>query len=90
MLRSAEYENAPDSIRVKREFASNVTDESEIHLEKQFDPRISTPFGIKIDRSDDSKNAHDSIRASLDGGSNEMDERFEQPEKHDEQTSLTF
>jgi hypothetical protein len=45
--------NAPDSIRVKCEFDSNVIDESDLHFEKQFDPRISTLLGITIDLSDD-------------------------------------
>jgi hypothetical protein len=31
-----------------------VIDESELHDEKQFDPKISTFLGIKIDSSDDS------------------------------------
>jgi hypothetical protein len=38
---SDELENAYDSIRVKREFDSNLIDESDLHLEKLFDPRIS-------------------------------------------------
>jgi hypothetical protein len=46
---SDEDENAFDSIRVKREFDSNVIDESHLHHEKHFDPRISTFHGIKID-----------------------------------------
>jgi predicted GTPase len=47
--RSDEYENASDSIRAKCEFDSNVIDESDLQYEKQFDPRISTFLGIKID-----------------------------------------
>jgi hypothetical protein len=31
-----------------------MIDESDLHLEKHFDPRISTFCGIKIDWSDDS------------------------------------
>jgi hypothetical protein len=46
---SDEYENASDSIRIKREFDSNVIDESEEQFEKHFDPTISTFLGIKID-----------------------------------------
>jgi hypothetical protein len=46
---SDEFENASDSIRVKREFDSNVIDESDLQDEKQDDPRISTFLGIKID-----------------------------------------
>jgi hypothetical protein len=46
---SDEDENAPDSIRVRHEFDSNVIDESDSQFEKHFDPRISTFLGIKID-----------------------------------------
>jgi hypothetical protein len=38
-----------DSIRVKREFDSNVMDESDLHFEKHFDPRISMLITISID-----------------------------------------
>jgi hypothetical protein len=50
---SDEKKNANDSIRVNREYDSNVIDESEKQHEKHVDPRISTRFGIKIDWSDD-------------------------------------
>jgi hypothetical protein len=46
---SDEYENASDSIRINREFDSNVIDKSELQYEKHFDPRISTLSGISID-----------------------------------------
>jgi hypothetical protein len=46
---SDEYENASDSIRVNREFDSNVIDESNSQYEKQYDPRISMLLGMKID-----------------------------------------
>jgi hypothetical protein len=36
-------------MRINREFESNVIDESDLQYEKQFDPRISTFIGIKID-----------------------------------------
>jgi hypothetical protein len=45
---SGEYENANNSIRVKCEFDSNVIDESDLHREKQFDPRIPTFRPISI------------------------------------------
>jgi hypothetical protein len=38
---SDEDENAKDSIRVNREFDSNVIDEIELQYEKHFDPTIS-------------------------------------------------
>jgi hypothetical protein len=47
--RSDESENASNSIRVKREFDSNMIEESDLHFEKHFDSRISTLIGIKID-----------------------------------------
>jgi hypothetical protein len=46
---SDESENAYDSIRVNREFDSNVIDESDLQTLKQFDPRIWTVLGINID-----------------------------------------
>jgi hypothetical protein len=42
-------ENALDSIRVKREFDSNVIDESEQQDDKHHDPRVPTLPGIQID-----------------------------------------
>jgi hypothetical protein len=48
---SDENENASDSIRVNREFDSNLTDKSDLQYEKQCDPTISILFGISI--SDD-------------------------------------
>jgi hypothetical protein len=44
-----EAENAPDSIRVNREFDSNETENSDLHEEKQDEQRISTVRGITID-----------------------------------------
>jgi hypothetical protein len=46
---SAECKNASDSIRVNRDFDSNVIDESDLQLQKHADPRISTLRGITID-----------------------------------------
>jgi hypothetical protein len=45
--RSDEDENASDSIRVNREFDSNVIDESDLQYEKHFDPRISISAGMQ-------------------------------------------
>jgi hypothetical protein len=42
-------ENADDSIRVNREFDSNVMDSSDLQQEKHFEHRISTLRGITID-----------------------------------------
>jgi hypothetical protein len=42
MDRSDVFRNASDSIRINREFDSNVIDESERQNEKHFDPIIST------------------------------------------------
>jgi hypothetical protein len=46
---SDEDENTSDSIRVNREFDSNVTDKNDLQDEKHFEPRISTLRGIMID-----------------------------------------
>jgi hypothetical protein len=70
---SDEYENAADSIRVNREFDSNVIDESDSQFEKHLDPRISTFLGIKIDWSDEYENASDSIRVIREFDSNIID-----------------
>jgi hypothetical protein len=42
--------------------------------EKHGDPKISTFRGISIDRSDDHRNANDSIRLSREFDSNKSDE----------------
>jgi hypothetical protein len=59
-----------------------VIDESDRQFEKHFDSRISTFLGIKIDSSDELKNAFDSIRAKCEFDSNVIDESEEQDEKH--------
>jgi hypothetical protein len=71
---SDEYENASDSIRVKREFDSNAIDESDSQNEKHFDPTILTFLGIKIDSSDEYENASDSICVKCESDSNKIDE----------------
>jgi hypothetical protein len=58
-----------------------VIDESDSHLEKHFDPRISTLHGIKIDSSDENENAPDSIRVKCEFDSNVIDENDLQCEK---------
>jgi hypothetical protein len=67
-----------------------VSDESDSHNEKHDDPRISTLHGITIDRSDEDKNALDSIRVSRESGSNVIDESDLQLEKHDDPKISTF
>jgi hypothetical protein len=79
---SDENENAPLSIRLKCEFDSNVSDESDLQNEKHPDPRISTFRGIMIDSSDDSRNTSESIRFKLEFDSNVSDESDSQDEKH--------
>jgi hypothetical protein len=59
-----------------------VIDENDPQNEKHFDPRISTFLGIKIDRSDDSKNASDSILVKCEFDSNVIDESDLQHKKH--------
>jgi hypothetical protein len=58
-----------------------VIDESDLQFKKQFEPRISTFFGIKIDWSDDPENAPDSIRVNGEFDSNVIDESDLQDEK---------
>jgi hypothetical protein len=45
------------------------------NIKNILDPRISTLCGIKIDESDDSENASDSIRIKCEFDSNVIDER---------------
>jgi hypothetical protein len=59
-----------------------VIDESDLQNEKHFNPRISRLFGIKIDWSDESENANDSIRVNRECDSNVIDESDLQSEKH--------
>jgi hypothetical protein len=79
---NADDENTDDSIRFNCEFDSNLTDESDSQSEKQFDSRISTLLGIKIDSSDEHENANDSIRVKCEFDSNVIDESDLQNEKH--------
>jgi hypothetical protein len=51
-----------------------VIDESDLQDKKQRDPRISTVLGTRIDLSEDSRNANDSIRVNREFDSNEIDE----------------
>jgi hypothetical protein len=75
---------------VSCEFDSNVIDESDSQYEKHFDPRISTLLGIKIDSSDESENASDSIRVKCEFDSNVIDESDPQYEKHFDSRISTF
>jgi hypothetical protein len=59
-----------------------VIDESDLQHAKQFDSKISTFCGIKIDSSDDPQNASDSIRIKCEFDSNAIDETDLQNEKH--------
>jgi hypothetical protein len=67
-----------------------VIDESDLQDEKQFDPRISTFLGIKIDSSDDHKNASDSIRVKSESDSNVIDESDLHFEKQNDPRISTF
>jgi hypothetical protein len=67
-----------------------VIDESDLQFEKHFDPRILTLLGIKIDSSDESENASDSIRANLEFDSNVIDESDLQFEKQFEERISTL
>jgi hypothetical protein len=67
-----------------------VIDESDLQLEKQFDPRISKLLGITIDWSDEDENAFDSIRVNCEFDSNVIDESESQNAKHFDPTISTF
>jgi hypothetical protein len=67
-----------------------VIDESDVHLEKHLDPRISTLLGIKIDSSDEYENAFDSIRVNREFDSNVIDKSELQCEKHFDPRISTF
>jgi hypothetical protein len=58
-----------------------VIDESDSQREKQFDPRIRTFLGIKIDSSDEYENASRSIRVKCEFDSNVNAESDLQDEK---------
>jgi hypothetical protein len=60
-------------------------DSSDLHQEKQSEPRISRLRGIKIDRSDEFENALDSIRLNCEFDSNETDLSDLHQKKHSEQ-----
>jgi hypothetical protein len=51
-----------------------VIAESDLQDEKHAEPRISTFFGIKIDRSNECENAYRSTRVKCEGSSNVIDE----------------
>jgi hypothetical protein len=67
-----------------------VIDESDWQHEKHFDSKISTLLGIKIDWSDDSENASDSIRVKCEFDSNMTDETDSQYEKQFDSRISTF
>jgi hypothetical protein len=67
-----------------------VIDESDLQRKKHFDPAISTFLGIKIDSSDDSQNASDSIRVKCEFDSNVIEKTDLQFEKHFDPTISTF
>jgi hypothetical protein len=58
-----------------------VIDESDLQNEKRRNPRISTLFGITIDRNDGLENASDSIRVNCEFNSNVIHEIELQREK---------
>jgi predicted GTPase len=67
-----------------------VIDENDSQLKKHFDPRITTFLGIKIDSSDEYKNASDSIRVKCEFDSTVIDESDIQYEKHFDSRISTF
>jgi hypothetical protein len=71
-------------MRINREFDSNVIGESDLQLEKQCDPRISTVEGITIGSNDEFENVNDSVRINREFTSNETDESELQYNKESE------
>jgi hypothetical protein len=67
-----------------------VIAESDLHSEKQNEPRISTLLGIKMNSSDDFENADDSIRVNCECDSKIIDKNDLQFEKLDEPKILTL
>jgi hypothetical protein len=82
--------SAAASIRFNCELDSNEIEESELHLEKHDDPRISTFRGISIDSSDENENARGSILVNRELDSNEADESDLQLEKDNDRRNSTF
>jgi hypothetical protein len=64
-LRSHDSENVSDSMRLNSDAGSNETNESELHLAKQYEQRISTLHGITIDRRIENPKVPNSIRVNL-------------------------
>jgi hypothetical protein len=58
--------NARFSIRDNLESNSNLTEESDLHFEKQLSPRTSTESGMVINLTRAFSNAFDSIFSNLD------------------------
>jgi hypothetical protein len=67
-----------------------MIDESDSHLAKHSDSRISTLLGIKIDSSDELQNASDSICVKREFDSNVIDESEIQLKKHPHPRMSTF
>jgi hypothetical protein len=67
-----------------------VIDESDLPYDKQFDPRISTLRGIRIDWSHENENAADLIRVKCEFDSNLIDEIDSQPKKQPDPRISTF
>jgi hypothetical protein len=61
-------------VRLNRECDSNETDLSDLHQEKRVEHRISTLYGIQIDRSAEYESVSDSVRVSREFDSNETEQ----------------
>jgi heat shock protein HspQ len=81
-----EYENASDSMRLRRESLSNEID---WHHEKHDEERISTFQGIVIDLRPEYENVYNPIYLNRKSSSNEIDENDSQFKKHNEQRIST-
>jgi hypothetical protein len=59
-----------------------MIEKNDLQYEKHPEPRTSTLLGIEMDRSDEDKNASDSIRVKREFDSNLINESNLQNEKH--------
>jgi hypothetical protein len=60
-------------VRVNRDLDSSETDLSDLHQGKRVEHRISTLYGIEIDRSAEYESVSDSVRVSREFDSNETE-----------------
>jgi hypothetical protein len=77
-------------MHLSREPFSKEIDESDLHVEKYDEQRISTRQGIVIDLRPEPVNESDAVCINCESFSNDIDESGVQFEKHDEKRISTF